>query len=293
MANADVYVVSRQIINTYLSKFRVKGAFCCKKHNDISAKQLFYNDSESRSLERLTSLLKQDKLSGVFHRLDESGMRKGVACLFYGAPGTGKTESVYQIARKTGRDLMELDISNIRDKYVGETEKTIKRFFVSYRTLCNGSEVMPILFINEADAIFCRRSENTERAVDKMENAMQNIILQELESLEGILIATTNLTSNFDKAFERRFLFKIEFHKPDLGVRNKIWRSMLKDYSHEDCMDLASKYDFSGGQIENISRKITVEYVLNGQRPSVDTIKQFCREEEFGNKAKRIGFNIL
>ena len=221
-------------------------------------------------------------------------MRKGFACLFYGAPGTGKTETVLQIARQTGRDLMQVDIAGLRDKYVGESEKNIKQVFARYRKLCKNSEVMPILFFNEADAVINKRTENVEHSVDKMDNAMQNIILQEIEDLDGILIATTNLTSNLDKAFERRFLYKVEFHKPDTDVKTKIWRSMLKDISDDDALQLATHFDFSGGQIENIARKRTVDYILSGKRASLDDLESYCRAELLDNKNQRshiAGFN--
>jgi len=221
-------------------------------------------------------------------------MRKGFACLFYGAPGTGKTETVLQIARQTGRDLMQVDIAGLRDKWVGESEKNIKEVFARYRKLCKNSEVMPILFFNEADAIINKRTENVEHSVDKMDNAMQNIILQEIEDLDGILIATTNLTSNLDKAFERRFLYKVEFHKPDTDVKTKIWCSMLKDISIEDAHQLASHFDFSGGQIENIARKRTVDYILSGKFASLTEIEDYCRAELLADKKQRkpIGFSL-
>ena len=185
-----------------------------KNHDSIKEKSLFFNTSEQEQIERLTCLLSTENLPSVQERLEEQGMRKGFACLFYGAPGTGKTETVLQLARQTGRDLMQVDIAGLRDKWVGESEKNIKEVFARYRRLCQNSEVMPILFFNEADAIINKRTENIEHSVDKMDNAMQNIILQEIENLDGILIATTNLTSNLDRAFERRFLYKVEFHKP-------------------------------------------------------------------------------
>ena len=123
---------------------------------------------------------------------------------------------------------------------------------------------MPIFFFNEADAIIKKRTKNMEHSVDKMDNAMQNIILQEIENLDGILIATTNLVSNLDKAFERRFLFKVEFRKPETEVKARIWRSMRKDISVDDARQQVSHYDFTGGQIENISRKRTIDYILSG-----------------------------
>lgn len=261
-------------------------------HSEIVAKELFYNPKEERSLSQLRSMLTPEQFDNICIRLDEKGMRKGFACLFYGAPGTGKTETVLQLARQTERDIMQVNISEINSKWVGESEKNIKALFDRYRRLVKKSERAPILFFNEADALINKRNANAERAVDKMENAMQNIILQEMESLEGIMIATTNLTSNMDSAFERRFLYKIEFEKPSLEAKQSIWRSMLPTLSEADAMVLAMKYDFSGGQIENIARKQTVEEILTGEELNINRIVEFCNAERLCNSTvrTRIGF---
>ena len=264
-----------------------------KSHNTIKEKSLFYNVSDQEQIVRLANLLSPDSLPSVQQRLEEQGMRKGFACLFYGGPGTGKTETVLQLARQTGRDIMQVDIAGMRDKYVGESEKNIKNIFTRYRKLCQSSDITPILFFNEADGIFGKRTtfSGKNSSVEKMDNAMQNIILQEIEDLDGILIATTNLTCNLDPAFERRFLFKIEFHQPDTAARAKIWKTMLKDISDEDALQLASHYDFSGGQIENIARKRTVDYILNGKKATLSEIEDYCRVELLNGKASRkIGF---
>ena len=299
-ADTEQYMLTRKAKSELLSAYTPSHSKCrrmrpddrfLKSHDAIREKSLFFNTSEQEQIERLTSLLSTETLPSIQKRLEEQGMRKGFACLFYGAPGTGKTETVLQIARQTGRDLMQVDIAGLRDKWVGESEKNIKEVFARYRRLCQNSEVMPILFFNEADAIINKRTENVEHSVDKMDNAMQNIILQEIEDLDGILIATTNLTSNLDKAFERRFLYKVEFHKPDTDVKTKIWRSMLKDISADDARQLASHFDFSGGQIENIARKHTVDYILSGKFASLDEIEGYCRAELLGGKERRsIGF---
>ena len=266
------------------------------KHSaSIKEKELFYNDSEAKQIERLTNLLSVENLPSVQQRLEEQGLRKGFACLFYGSPGTGKTETVLQIARKTGRDIMQIDIAGMRDKFVGESEKNIKAVFSRYRELCKNSEVLPILFFNEADALINKRTENIQHSVDKMDNAMQNIILQEMEDLDGILIATTNLTANLDNAFDRRFLFKVEFSKPDVEVKAKIWSSMLKNISDDDAHTLASKFDFSGGQIENVARKRTIDFILNGEFADINGIESYCHNEQLENKKKRrpiVGFQI-
>ena len=302
-ADAEQFMLTRKAKDELLSAYTPSHSKCARmkqdnrfirNHQAIKEKPLFFNTSEQEQIERLTSLLSAENLPSIQQRLEEQGMRKGFACLFYGAPGTGKTETVLQIARQTGRDLMQVDIAGLRDKYVGESEKNIKQVFARYRKLCKNSEVMPILFFNEADAVINKRTENVEHSVDKMDNAMQNIILQEIEDLDGILIATTNLTSNLDKAFERRFLYKVEFHKPDTDVKTKIWRSMLKDISDDDALQLATHFDFSGGQIENIARKRTVDYILSGKRASLDDLESYCRAELLDNKNQRshiAGFN--
>ena len=255
-----------------------------RSHEEIKKKSLFFNPSEQQQIKQLTSLLGVRKFRSIQRRLETEGMRKGFACLFYGAPGTGKTETVLQIARQTGRDIIQVDFSTLRCKWVGDSEKNIRKVFAYYRNLCDNSEVKPILFFNEADAIISKRMENVRTSVDRMENTMQNIILQELEDLDGILIATTNLTSNLDRAFERRFLYKIEFHKPELAVKAKIWNSMLKKISKKDACYLATQFDLSGGQIENIARKSTVQYVLSGRYATLNEIEDFCRSETLDNR---------
>jgi SpoVK/Ycf46/Vps4 family AAA+-type ATPase len=263
------------------------------KAEKIVPKNLVYNENETRQIEELTSLLCKDNFTAVQQRLAEKGMRKGFACLFYGPPGTGKTETVYQIARKTGRDIMEVDISETKSKWFGESEKCIKQLFERYRGAVKTSDLEPILLFNEADAVIGKRMEfgDNARAVDQTENAIQNIILQEMENLEGILIATSNLTKNMDRAFERRFLYKIEFSRPAVEVRSSIWQSMVPSLSIYDARVLASCYDFSGGQIENIARKCTVDSVISGADASIGKLKLLCSEELLGkDAAKKIGF---
>ena len=165
--------------------------------------------------------------------------------------------------------------------------------FDRYRLQVERSEVAPILLFNEADAIFGQRMDGAKNAVDKMENSIQNIILEEMESLDGILIATTNLTQNLDPAFERRFLYKIRFERPDASVREKIWHTMLPSLTPAECADLASAYDLSGGQMENVSRKFTINAILYGDgKDRMEVLRSYCRAEKLDNKtnSKRIGF---
>jgi SpoVK/Ycf46/Vps4 family AAA+-type ATPase len=215
----------------------------------------------------------------------------GFTCLFYGAPGTGKTESVLQLARETGRDIMQVDISSVRTKWYGETEKLVKKVFTDYKDFVVQSEKTPILLFNEADGILSVRSElgADSTSCTKTENAIQNILLQEMETFDGILIATTNLTNNLDAAFERRFLYKIKFEKPDLEAKSAIWRSLMPSLTKDDALILASEYDFSGGEISNIARKCFINELLFKQTTSLEQIKAICSQEKLTKRTK-IGF---
>ncbi len=258
----------------------------------ILHKDLFYNPAEGRQVEQLHELMGEKRYAEIRAALQKKGLRTGFTCLFYGAPGTGKTETVYQLARDCGRDLFVVDVSQVKSCWVGESEKNIKDVFTKYRASLSAEGRTPILLFNEADAIFGIRKEGAGSAVDKMENSIQNIILQEMEDLDGILIATTNLTSNLDKAFERRFLYKVRFNKPSAEARSHIWTSMIPELSEAEAAKLAQDFDFSGGQIENISRKKTVKELIDGVQPTFEQILQFCSEETIGEKVerRRIGF---
>ena len=259
----------------------------------IKPKLLFYNDKERKQVEELAALLDEKNFQGIRDRLKETNFRSGFACLFYGAPGTGKTETVLQIARKTGRDLIQVNISDIKSMWVGESEKNIKGIFDDYRKMVKQSAKTPILLFNEADAIIGKRMVGAEKAVDKLENNIQNIILQEIEQLDGILIATTNLAENMDKAFERRFLYKVKFEKPDLQCRLQIWQTMIPSMNDADASFLAARYDFSGGEIENIARHYTIQSILHGK--PADMLKSlvgYCDSErlEGRNTKRKVGF---
>ena len=260
-------------------------------YKTIKARPMFYNERIKKEIDRLCQLISPDNYDNICGRLSAQHMPLAFTCLFYGAPGTGKTETVYQLACKTYRDVMKVDLSQLRDQYVGESEKQVKAVFERYNELSFFSDSTPILLFNEADAIFGRRSENVQHSVDKMENAIQNIILEEMEHFEGILIATTNLTSNFDRAFERRFLYKVNFEQPNLETRKSIWHALMPQLDVTTTDELAQYYNFSGGQIQNVARRLTVETVLYGeQSASIENLKMLCQQESFAKTGKQIGF---
>jgi SpoVK/Ycf46/Vps4 family AAA+-type ATPase len=210
----------------------------------------------------------------------------------HGAPGTGKTATAYEIARQTGRDIIQVQVTDFKDKFVGESEAKLKKIFNNYRFYCQNCELAPILLFNEGDAILSKRTTNIERSVDQMSNALQNILLKEMENLEGIMIVTTNLTTNLDSAFERRFIFKVQFDKPDNQNKARIWKSMIEELSDDDSLELAESFDVSGGEIENIARKSIMEYVISGQKPNIKTVKLLAETEKLKTNSRPVvGFN--
>jgi SpoVK/Ycf46/Vps4 family AAA+-type ATPase len=260
-------------------------------HSEIAKIKMYYNDNENNQIAMLRDALRDTKFKQLQTRLQQKNLPVGITALFYGYPGTGKTESVLQLAKQTGRDIIKVDISQTKSKWFGDTEKIIKKIFTNYKRLKESSKKTPVLLFNEADAIISKRKDSNSSNVAQTENAIQNIILEELENFDGILIATTNLANNFDTAFERRFLFKVEFHKPKTEVKAKIWKAKLKKLKYSDCVKLAEKYDFTGGQINNIVRKIEMAEVLENKKITLKTIQEFCDEETISKKTKvKIGF---
>lgn len=272
----------------YIDNVSDKQLLAC---DNIIEKKLFFSGELKEQLSLLSNSLNEEHYKNLCERLEENHLPKGIAVLLYGEPGTGKTESVMQIARVTGRAIMHVDISATKTCWFGESEKLIKKVFTDYRRLCEKSKIKPILLFNEADAVFSKRKDVGSGSVAQTENAIQNIILEEMEQLDGILIATTNLADNLDHAFERRFLFKIRFDKPTIEAKTNIWMTKLPSLSKDDAHTLASKYDFSGGQIENITRKVLMQEIINDIKPSINGLITICNEEKMSkNNTRRIGF---
>lgn len=262
-------------------------------YEGIKERKLFYNDTEKAQIADLLSLLTQKNFSQITSRMKAKGLKRGFICLFYGAAGTGKTETVLQLAKATKRNILQVDFSSIKDKFVGESEKNVKAIFQEYRMALRNEKRSPILLFNEADALICKRNENATHSVDNMYNTMQNILLQEMENFEGILIATTNLEGNMDSAFERRFLYKVRFENPEAPVRQQIWQSMVPELSEKEAYSLAHSHSFSGGQIANISRKLMVDNILYGDAPDLGAkAEEYCKHEllQKSQGGQRIGF---
>lgn len=257
----------------------------------IPARELFFNEELAADINFVQNSLEETAFAELQKRLEENSLSKGVAILFHGLPGTGKTAAVDMIAKATGRSVYHVDIAASKTCWFGESEKLFKKIFTDYRKMCETEERKPILLFNEADALFSKRRDVGSGNCAQTENALQNILLEELETLDGILIATTNMCDNFDAAFERRFLFKVQFGQPNTEAKKAIWKSKLSWLTDEECGQLAAKFDLSGGEIDNIVRKSMMEEVLTGNRPDVAMLEAWCRGEKLTRKGgNAIGF---
>ena len=258
------------------------------KHNTFK-QALFLDETVAQTIQIITKATSKSTYKNIVKQLQNANLPSGIVSLLYGYPGTGKTATVYEISKLTKRDILQVDISSIRDKYVGESEKRLKAIFSEYERAKVELKHVPILLFNEADALIGKRMHASD-SVDVMNNSMQNILLEELEKFEGIFFATTNLVDNMDSAFERRFLYKVEFEKPSSSTRAKIWKVKLPQLKDEDIQAIAH-YELSGGQIENVSRKYMLDTILNLKAFDIQAIKKLCENE--GNFKKNPIYNTI
>lgn len=174
---------------------------------------------------------------------------KGLCVLLYGPPGTGKTMTVQVIANELKLELFRIDLSQVISKYIGETEKNLQRIFDQAQAS------NAILFFDEADAIFGKRSE-VKDAHDRYANIETSYLLQKVEEYEGMSILATNFKDNIDAAFTRRIQHMVEFPFPDAAHRKMIWEKLFpKEAPLDEDVDfefLANRFELSGGSIKNV-----------------------------------------
>lgn len=246
---------------------------------DIVEKQLFFPDESRKDIDNLRKLLSQEGFLRAVEIMTRQKRNPAIQSLFWGPPGTGKTEVVKQLARESGRDLVIFDAAKVNGKYLGESEKAYRSLFMGYSYLVAVSPLAPILLMNEADQALSKRLTNIEKSIDKCENTVSNIILQCFEDMSGILLATTNLVKNLDEAFDRRFLFKIHLGKPDVNTRKKIWTSFIPELTEDETCKLAEQFELSGAQISNVVSKRAIAEIFHDGDSGYAYIVSLCREE--------------
>lgn len=261
---------------------------CC----DIEKKQLFFSQESQEDIEHLHYVLSQKGFERACSILVRNKKKPAIQSLLWGSPGTGKTETVKQIALESGRDIFLFDVAKVTESEWGATEKLYRKLFFTYRYIVAVKSLTPILLINEADQVLSTRMDNIIQSIDKAENVVTNLLLQELEDMHGILLATTNKANILDEAFDRRFLFKTKLQKPDAKARKSIWKSMIKELSDAQAEYLADKYEMSGAQINNVATKRELaELYFLGDR-GVSFIENLCNKEMCIEKANPLASPI-
>lgn len=267
----------------------------CKliKYNKIDFKKLFFNEENLNNIEIINHVLDQKNYTKIIKQLTSNLVSSNLSIILYGLPGTGKTEYIKQLAKLTKRDIYQVDISNIKDLWVGNSEKNLKLIFNEYNQVLKTNKKTPILLFNEADAILGKRI-NVSSSVDQVFNSLQNILLQELEDFNGIFVATTNNITNIDNAFDRRFVFKIQLQLPNESTRYLILKENFPEINDDVVLKIARLYKLSGGQITNIKKRILLDTLVRKSSDKLDIYfeKYVIDETKFRKNNFEIGFKL-
>lgn len=213
----------------------------------------------------------------------------GVTVLFAGPPGTGKTMAAEVIAKELWLDLYKIDLASVVSKYIGETEKNLERIF------SEAANSNAILFFDEADAIFGKRSE-VKDAHDRYANLEVSYLLQRMEAYDGITILATNLRANLDEAFARRLQFAVDFPFPDIADRIRIWETLFPNEAPTevdlDLSILAERFELAGGNIRNIlvasaylaaneNQPIGMSHLMHAAKRELQKMGRLVGDEDF------------
>jgi len=237
---------------------------------------------------------------GVYN-LKQTGKNQGLLILLYGPPGTGKTYCAHTMANYLNKPLLTTDISRLLSCWVGESEQNVRRLFTTYDKIYKRVENPPVLLLNEADQFLTTRT-MSGKSVDRMYNQMQNLFLEAFENFKGVLVCTTNLRDNLDKAFSRRFHLKLEFPLPKFEERKKLWKLHLPEtipgVNDVDNVTLAKRYELSGGQISVVVKNAATEAAgrsIKDRSLQQADLEKYCLLElnsSFGSAQKRYGFAV-
>ena len=265
------------------------------KSADIPKKTLFFTSEAQEQIDNLRFMLSTEGYERACRILIGQNRNPAIQSLFWGPPGTGKTEVVKQLARECGRDIILFDPAKLTASAWGASEKFYRALFRAYNYIAVISSKVPILLMNEADTMLSKRVMNIQKSIDKSENTITNILLQAFEDMSGILLATTNLIDNLDDAFDRRFLFKTKLVNPDAAARAKIWKANIPELSDEESEDLAVRFEMSGAQISNVvAKRGLAELYFTGDRGYAFIVGLCERELSTGSGGvpgtRKIGF---
>jgi hypothetical protein len=259
--------------------------------DQIKEEQLLYNQAEGDQIKIIQNLLHENNYQSMKKDLVQNNLPSGFTGIFFGPPGTGKTSSVKSIALLTKRPIYQVETETIRGMYVGESEKNIAAIFSEYQKCKNHFDIDPILLLNEADGLLGNRF-TVQNSVDQMSNSMQNILLEKMESFDGILIATTNMANQLDKAFERRFLYKLAFNNPLKQIQMQLLATAFANISSQTIDKVLNDFQLTGAQINNLRKKYMISRLSTPELSINECLWDLCRQE-YGmieTKRNKIGF---
>jgi SpoVK/Ycf46/Vps4 family AAA+-type ATPase len=273
------------------------GALAQKVAPRFALRELMLPQKQTAQIDELVAAMRN--LTRVHY---EWGMARawnesGLAALFAGPPGTGKTMAAEAIAAELDLPLYRIDLSQVVNKYIGETEKNLRQLFDA----ADSADV--ILFFDEADALFGKRTE-VKDAHDRYANLEISYLLERMERFKGLAILATNRRKELDEAFLRRLRFVVEFPLPEAAERLRIWRSVVPaevDASAIDCEFLAQRFPLAGGHIraivfqaclqsaeEGAARALTMAAVIRAVQREYEKLERASSLDQFGPYAQLI-----
>jgi hypothetical protein len=257
----------------------------------IEEEELFYNDAEQKQIDTLVNALQKDNYELIVEKLKSKGSIPNFIGIMAGLPGVGKTASCYQIAKRTNRYIYFIDLEKISSKWVGESSRNVKALFDEIKAINASLDTPAVCIFNEAEQVVYRRN-NSDSSVSSEKNGVIAQFLQQFEIFSGIAFLTTNLIYNIDPGFMRRILFKLSIKTPAPDVRKKILTKVFDDINHDTIERINSKYELTGAQIGNVSKKLTVSTLLDDTINKDEYIMELCEEEFVFSKSNRkpIGF---
>lgn len=264
-----------------------------KVHIPLTVKETLFEIINCDNLEEV-NLHYTDTLNATFHDFCALSQKinkdENLSMLLHGDSGTGKTEFAKQVAKNVNGTLYQLNFPHIQSKWIGETEKNIRRVFNAYQDAWQKSKSPIILLINEADGLMNKRvTVNTSN--DSFANQAQTELLEQLEKFKGVIIATTNLLRNIDSAFHRRFLFKCEILAPDVNIRNSyLKRSEIYPLLNASQIAILNNTLFTIAEMKNMEQKIQlIQRIRKLSSADIDTL--LVHEGLVKNTSKAIGYD--
>lgn len=223
---------------------------------------LVLNDITRGDIDQLLAWIEHsEEILGAFGL--RKNLKRGYRVLFYGPPGTGKTLTATLVGKKVGMDVYRVDLSQVVSKYIGETEKNLSNIFDQAESR------KWILFFDEADSLFGTRTQ-ASNSNDRAANQEISYLLQRVEDFPGIVILASNLKSNIDEAFSRRFQSSVYFPMPEPAERLILWNNIFEktqvENREEIFKEFAEKYELAGGALTNVARYAALSALMDNRK---------------------------